>query len=80
MPAPRVVAKGRNLVARQIKEIARWQGIPLVENPPLAHALYRAVEVGQTIPPKLYAVVAGILAAIFRAQERATQSAAGGGR
>jgi flagellar biosynthetic protein FlhB len=78
LAAPRVVAKGRNLVARQIKEIARWQGIPVVENPPLAHALYRAVEVGQAIPPKLYAVVAGILAAIFRAQEKAAQ--AGGGR
>ncbi len=71
MNAPRVVAKGRNLVARQIKEVARWQGIPVIENPPLAHALYRAVEVGQSIPPKLYAVVAGILAAIHRAQERA---------
>ncbi len=80
LPAPRVVAKGRNLVAQQIKEIARWQGIPLVENPPLAHALYRAVEVGQAIPPKLYAVVAGILAAIFRAQERAAKTSAGGGR
>jgi flagellar biosynthetic protein FlhB len=77
LPAPRVVAKGRNLVARQIKEIARWQGIPTVENPPLAHALYRAVEVGQSIPPKLYAVVAGILAAIFRAQKRAAQAARG---
>jgi flagellar biosynthesis protein FlhB len=80
LAAPTVVAKGRNLIARQIKEIARWQGIPLVENPPLAHALYRAVEVGQSIPAKLYAVVAGILAAIYRAQERATQAAAQGGR
>lgn len=71
MNAPKVLAKGRNLIARQIKEVARWQGIPVVENPPLAHALYRAVEVGQSIPPKLYAVVAGILAAIHRAQERA---------
>jgi flagellar biosynthetic protein FlhB len=79
MAAPTVVAKGRNLVARQIKEIARWQGIPLVENPPLAHALYRAVEVGQAIPPKLYAVVAGILAAIYRAQERARQAAEAAG-
>lgn len=76
MPAPTVVAKGRNLVARQIKEIARWHGIPTVENPPLAHALYRAVEVGQSIPPKLYAVVAGILAAIYRAQERASRATA----
>lgn len=71
MAAPMVVAKGRNFLARQIKEVARWQGIPLVENPPLAHALYRAVEVGQYIPPKLYAVVASILAAIYRAEQRA---------
>lgn len=71
MAAPVVVAKGRNLLAQQIKQVARWQGIPLVENPPLAHALYRAVEVGQSIPPKLYAVVAAVLAAIYRAQQRA---------
>jgi len=75
MPAPRVVAKGRNLLAQQIKQTARWQGIPLVENPPLAHALYRAVEVGQSIPPKLYAVVAAVLAAIYRAQTRAGETA-----
>jgi flagellar biosynthetic protein FlhB len=74
--APRVVAKGRNLFAQQIKQIARWQNIPLVENPPLAHALYRSVEVGQFIPPKLYAVVAAVLAAIYRAQESARQSSA----
>jgi len=74
MDAPVVVAKGRNLLAAQIKEIARWKGIPMVENPPLAHALYRAVEVGQAIPAKLYAVVAEILAAIWRAQTQATQT------
>lgn len=74
MGAPVVVAKGQNLLAAQIKEIARWKGIPLVENVPLAHALYRSVEVGQAIPAKLYAVVAEILAAIWRAQARATQS------
>src|SRR5271166_5221200 len=74
MDAPIVVAKGRNLIAVQIKEIARWKGIPMVENPPLAHALYRAVEVGQTIPAKLYAVVAEILAAIWRAQMRASET------
>jgi flagellar biosynthetic protein FlhB len=76
MEAPVVVAKGRNLLAAQIKEIARWRGIPMVENPPLAHALYRAVEVGQAIPAKLYAVVAEILAAIWRAQARASQTQA----
>ena len=74
MAAPVVVAKGRNLLAAQIREVALWHGIPLVENPPLAHALYRAVEVGQAIPPKLYVVVAEILAAIWRAQARAAQS------
>jgi flagellar biosynthesis protein FlhB len=76
MDAPVVVAKGRNLLAAQIREIALWHGIPLVENPPLAHALYRAVEIGQAIPPKLYAVVAEILAAIWRAQARATAQSA----
>jgi flagellar biosynthetic protein FlhB len=74
MDAPVVVAKGRNLIAAQIKEIARWNGIPMVENVPLAHALYRAVEVGQSIPAQLYTVVAEILAAIWRAQSRASQS------
>ena len=74
MDAPIVVAKGRNLLAAQIKEIARWQGIPIVENPPLAHALYRAVEVGQAIPAKLYVVVAEILAAVWRAQAQAWQN------
>lgn len=77
MQAPVVVAKGRNLLAAQIREVAIWQGIPLVENPPLAHALYRAVEVGQAIPPKLYAVVAEILAAIWRAQARASNPNSG---
>ncbi len=79
MEAPVVVAKGRSLLAAQIREIALWHGIPLVENPPLAHALYRVVEVGHAIPPKLYAVVAEILAAIWRAQARAAQAAAGRG-
>ena len=80
MAAPVVLAKGRNLLAQQIKQIARWHDIPLIENPPLAHALYRAVEVGQSIPPKLYTVVAGILAAIYRAQERAQHATGRGGR
>jgi len=82
MPAPVVVSKGRNLFAAQIKEIARWENIPMVENPPLAHVLYRTVEVGQSVPAKLYAVLAEILAAIYRAQARALAAAAtaAGGR
>lgn len=78
MPAPVVVAKGRNLLAAKIKEIARWENIPMVENRELAHVLYRTVEVGQSVPANLYAVLAEILAAIYRAQARAL--AAGGRR
>jgi flagellar biosynthetic protein FlhB len=66
MAAPVVLAKGQNLLAQQIKEIARWEGIPIVENPPLAQSLYRTVEVGQAIPEKLYATVAELLAYVFR--------------
>ncbi|MGB6385685.1 MAG: EscU/YscU/HrcU family type III secretion system export apparatus switch protein [Terriglobales bacterium] len=79
MSAPVVVAKGRNLFAAQIREIARWENIPMVENPPLAHILYRTVEVGQSVPANLYAVLAEILAAIYRAQARALAAAARGG-
>lgn len=71
MEAPMVVAKGRNLLAKKIREEALWASIPIIENPPLAQALYRAVEVGQAIPSKLYEAVAEILAFIFRAQGRA---------
>jgi flagellar biosynthetic protein FlhB len=70
MAAPVVVAKGQNLMALRIKEMARWNEIPIVENPPLAQALYKATEVGQTIPPKLYAAVAELLAFLYRAQMR----------
>jgi len=75
MDAPVVVAKGRDFLAQEIKEVARWQGIPMLENPPLAQALYRAVEVGHPIPGALYAAVAEILAFVFRAQARARQQA-----
>jgi flagellar biosynthesis protein FlhB len=70
MAAPVVVAKGQNFMALRIKELARWNEIPIVENPPLAQALYKATEVGQTIPPKLFAAVAELLAFLYRAQMR----------
>ena len=66
MEAPKVVAKGRNLLAEEIKAEARWAGVPIIENPPLARSLYRAVEVGQAIPVDLYAAVAAILAYLYR--------------
>jgi flagellar biosynthesis protein FlhB len=66
MEAPKVVAKGRNLLAEEIKAEARWAGVPILENPPLAQSLYRSVEVGQPIPVELYAAVAAILAWLYR--------------
>jgi len=77
MGAPRVLAKGRNLLAEQIKTEARWAGVPIVENPPLARSLYRTVEPGEPIPFELYAAVAGILAYLYRQQveERIRQQA-----
>ena len=66
MSAPTVLAKGRDLLAAEIREEARWLGIPMIENPPLARSLYRTVEPGQSIPFELYAAVAGILAYLYR--------------
>jgi flagellar biosynthetic protein FlhB len=66
MEAPKVVAKGRNLLAEEIKAEARWAGVPIIENPPLARSLYRLVEPGQAIPVDLYAAVAAILAYLYR--------------
>jgi len=68
MQAPKVLAKGRDLHAAAIREEARWAGIPMIENPPLARSLYRMVEPGQSIPFELYAAVAGILAFLYREQ------------
>jgi flagellar biosynthetic protein FlhB len=53
-----------------IRQQAVWNGVPIVENPPLAQALYRTVEVGETIPAKLYTAVAEILAFIYRMQAK----------
>lgn len=66
MEAPTMLAKGRDLLAAQIKDEARWAGVPIVENPPLARALYKQVEVGQSIPFALYSAVAAILAWVYR--------------
>jgi flagellar biosynthetic protein FlhB len=66
MDPPRVLAKGRNLLAEEIKTEARWAGVPIVQNPPLARSLYRSVDVGKAIPVDLYAAVAAILAYLYR--------------
>ncbi len=78
MAAPIVVAKGCNLLAEKMKRVAYWHEIPVLENKPLAQALYRTVDVGQTIPAKLYVAVAEMLAYLYRAQMRAQRAAPGG--
>jgi flagellar biosynthetic protein FlhB len=66
MGAPKVIAKGKNYLALRIREKAAVYNIPIVENPPLAQALYKSVDVGQEIPSHLYRAVAEVLAYIFR--------------
>jgi flagellar biosynthetic protein FlhB len=64
--APRVIAKGKNYLAQRIRRRALDHQVPIVENPPLARALYSSVEVGQGIPLQLYRAVAEILAYIYK--------------
>jgi flagellar biosynthesis protein FlhB len=66
MSAPVVVAKGKNYIARRIRKIAIENQVPIIENPPLAQALYKAAEVGQEIPAHLYRAVAEILAYVYK--------------
>jgi flagellar biosynthetic protein FlhB len=65
MRAPEVIAKGQDLVALKIKEVAREAGVVIVENKPLARALFAAVEIGGTVPPELYKAVAEVLAYVY---------------
>jgi flagellar biosynthetic protein FlhB len=66
MRAPVVVAKGSHLTAARIKEIASEHGVPILEAPPLARALYKHTELGDTIPEALYTAVAEVLAYIYQ--------------
>ena len=70
MPSPIVVAKGRNLLALRIRQIAVENQVPVIENPPLARALYQAVEVGRAISPEFYKAIAEILAYVYRVMGR----------
>ena len=68
MEAPRLVAKGRNLIAKRIIKIARKHQIPIVQNPPLARALYHQVDLDENIPVSLYRAVAKVLAYVYQQQ------------
>ena len=71
--APILVAKGADLIALRIREIGKENDVPLVENPPLARALFKQVEIGHEIPGELYEAVAEVLAYVFRLDEERRQ-------
>ncbi|MCI6084779.1 flagellar biosynthesis protein FlhB [Selenomonas sp.] len=70
MMAPKVVAKGADFVAQKIKSVGRENDVPLVENRPLARALYASAEVGDFVPRELYQSVAEVLAYVYRLKHR----------
>ncbi len=74
-PAPVVVAKGQDLVAKQIRRIAEENNVPIVPDPPLARSLHATVEIGQMIPAELFAAVAQVLAFVYRMAGRRRASA-----
>jgi flagellar biosynthetic protein FlhB len=66
LPAPIVVAKGKNLIAAQIRRIAAENNVPIVPDPPLARSLHASVEIDHMIPAELYAAVAQVLAFVYK--------------
>ncbi len=70
MAAPVVVAKGEDFMAFRIREIAAAHGVPIVERPPLARALYATAKVGQTVKPEFFEAVAEVLAYVYRMEKR----------
>lgn len=70
MSAPVVLAKGQDFIAERIKQVAREHKVVVVENKPLARALYPVVEIGDVVPPELYQAVAEVLAYVYRLKKR----------
>jgi flagellar biosynthetic protein FlhB len=70
MGAPRVIAKGVDHLAFEIRKIAKAHDVPILERPPLARALYYAVDVGGEVPPEQYQAVAEVLAYVYRLKQR----------
>jgi flagellar biosynthetic protein FlhB len=70
MIAPVVIGKGADLVALKIREIAKFHNIPIVENIPLARALYANVKIGEAVPRDLYKMVAQVLAYVFKLKKK----------
>ncbi len=70
MQSPKLVAKGTELFAQKIKDIARQHGVPVIENPPVARAIFRMVEINMEVPPELYKAVAEILLFVYSLKKK----------
>jgi len=71
MQAPKLVAKGADLIAKRIRELAVEHKVPIVENPPAARALFAAVEIDEVVPPEHYKAVAEIISYVFKIKKKA---------
>lgn len=78
MGAPQVVAKGMNLMAEKIRDLAGEHHVPVIELPPLARALHRHVDIGESVPAALYTAVAEVMAYIYQLNNFMAQGTAGG--
>lgn len=70
LPAPQIIAKGADLIAEKIKEIARQNNIPIVENKPLARTIFKTLKIGQVIPRELFHAVAEVLAYVYKLKRK----------
>lgn len=70
LAAPQLVAKGADLVAEKIKEIAKEHNIPIMENKPLARAIFKTLKIGQVIPRELFVAVAEVISYVYRLKRR----------
>ena len=70
MVAPTIVAKGAGLIAEKIKKVAKENGVPVVENKPLARTIFKTLEIGMAIPKELYTAVAEVLSYVYRLKKK----------
>ncbi len=70
MDAPVLTAKGADLIAKRIRELAKEHNIPILENPPLARTLYAKVELDSPVPPDMYSAVAQIIAFVYKLKNK----------
>lgn len=74
LPAPQLIAKGGDLVAERIKQIARDNNIPIIENKPLARTIFKTLKIGQVIPRELFVAVAEVLSYVYRLRRKKRKS------